>query len=97
MNDIEEEIDETTGEQDLPAQELVPDRDVLMMEKTFPDTKAAGYKPADKKLLRNIIILVLFLIVAFVFLTFIVRSNSSGDQRGSVNSSKETEITSGRE
>lgn len=78
MNTEEEIRDNIDEEEELPAQEILQDRDVLMMEKPLPDNRAAGYKPADKKLLRNITIIVLFLIGLLVILMVIVNSSNQG-------------------
>lgn len=76
MEEKDENIINDDENQEVPANELIPDRDVLMMEKPMKDNRAAGYKPADKKLLRNITLIVLFLIALLVILMVIVRSNT---------------------
>lgn len=76
MEEKDENVINDDESQDVPANELLPDRDVLMMEKPMKDNRAAGYKPADKKLLRNISLIVLFLIALLVILMIIVRSNT---------------------
>lgn len=74
MEDEEIMQDEPTEEEGTPANELLPDRDVLMMEKPLSDNRAARYKPADKKLLRTIVIVFLFLVAALIILFWIFRS-----------------------
>ena len=77
MEEKDENISNDDKNQEVPAaHELLPDRDVLMMEKPMKSNRAAGYKPADKKLLRNISLIVLFLIALLVILMVIVRSNT---------------------
>jgi hypothetical protein len=78
MNTEEEIRDNIHEEEEMPAQEIIQDRDVLMMEKPLSDNRAAGYKPADKKLLRNITIIVLFLIGLLIVLMVIVNSSNQG-------------------
>jgi hypothetical protein len=69
-----ENIPEDPG---TPASDLVPDRDVLMMEKPLASNRASKYRPADKKLLRNIVIVLLFLIAVLLVLTWIGRKDNS--------------------
>ena len=69
-----ESIPEDPG---TPASDLVPDRDVLMMEKPLASNSASKYRPADKKLLRNIVIVLLFLVAVLLVLTWIGRTDKS--------------------
>ncbi len=66
-------------EDGMPVSEILPDRDILMMEKPLPDNSSSRYRPADKKLLRNIVIIALFLIAALIILMVIVRNFQGGE------------------
>lgn len=94
MDTKDEKRDNYEEKKEVPANDIVPERDVLMMEKQVSDFKSADYKPADKKLLRNIILIVLFLIVLFLVMFFIVRSSGSGDDPLPAKIPKEMEIRS---
>jgi len=60
-----------------PANDLVPDRDVLMLEKPMSDDRSAKFRPADKKLFRNIVIVLLFLIAVLLVLTWVGRTDKT--------------------
>lgn len=95
---INEELPENQSEPlDQPADDLLPDRDVLMMEKGMSNNRAAGYKPADKKLLRNIVLIVLFLIALLIILMVIVRNNNKGSETGDDITPREGYLTPGTE
>jgi hypothetical protein len=90
MMEAQDFIPEEEENQEVTSNDILPDRDVLMMEKPIPDNSAAHYKPADKKLLRNIVIIVLFLIAALVILLIIVKNGTGGKAPG--NPGQDTEI-----
>lgn len=89
MEDEEIMQDEPTEEEGTPVTELLPDRDVLMMEKPLSDNRAARYKPADKKLLGTIVIVFLFLVAALIILFWIFRSSPGTEEPQPVNPSME--------
>lgn len=94
MDTKDNKMEEKDPQEETAARDLLPDRDILMMEKPVPSNKAVGYKPADKKLLRNIVIIVLFLIVVLVVLWALVGSGGSqGPGKGS-DTPKELDISS---
>jgi len=97
MNDNDELRDRTDDTREEQASDLLPDRDVLMMEKPVSDNRAAGYKPADKKLLRNILLILLFLIAILVVLMVIVRQTSTKGDTTSPGLQTESVIQEGRE
>jgi hypothetical protein len=97
MNENEELQEQSADLPGEPAQDLLPDRDVLMMEKPMSDNRAAGYKPADKKLLRNILLILLFLIAALIVLMVTIRRTSTGSDATLPGLQTESVIQEGRE
>ncbi len=79
MIENEEDIDHLAELQEEPASELLPDRDVLMMEKPLQDNRASRFRPADKKLLRNFLLIMLFLIAVLVILMIIFKKSTSDE------------------
>ncbi len=94
MEPNEEKLNEGMENLEEPAQDLLPDRDVLMMEKPMPDKSAARYTTADKKLLRNISLIVLFLIAVLIILMVIVRNSSQREKNVPPDATKEMEHSS---
>ncbi|HRZ41419.1 MAG TPA: hypothetical protein P5228_01805 [Bacteroidales bacterium] len=91
MEDEEILSNEPQEDEDTPASDLLPDRDVLMMEKPLQDNRASRYRPADKKLLRTIVVVVLFLIAALIILFWIVRSYPGAEEPQQGNPSMEVQ------
>jgi hypothetical protein len=93
MNEDEKLQEDIPEEQTMPADEILQDRDVLMMEKPMRDNRAAGYKTADKKLLRNIALVVAFLIAVLIILMFIVRGGHDSSTVKPSDAPKDADIT----
>ena len=97
MNENNDQKKENFDGQEEPARDLLPDRDVLMMEKTVSDNRAAGFRPADKKLLRRILVILGFLIAALIVLMVFVRRDGTTSTPGAPGAETETVIRSGGE
>jgi hypothetical protein len=61
-------------DQQEQVHDLIPDRDILMMEKPMADNRASRFRPADKKRLRSMIVLLLFVVAILITLMVVVRS-----------------------